>query len=653
MAIAVKRILLVTRNVQFAIDSKRALEALGAYAVTTVTEARNAVEQLRRKPHHLVLLDVENLAIAPAVMIDSIRARQGEIAIVLAPDIPKAHELARDYRAQGVVDIPAPTRSLIPVLESSLREIYEALPKTLKLPAVDVHEDTVEIEALVDDLLGDDALPSYTLHRLQASYRLLHPEVEGEPGAAALNAVELVIEPQDDGETISYRRVGSNLAKDGASEASTNAQDDDTPLTENHDESTVRDLGRALAKNPLDESDQFTTVPAVKPDDAGAMGTALKEALEQDSTLENLSMLTLYEKITGDAAADHPQKPHWMRESEKFVREPDFLKESMPVIQSQPTPEQTTAPAPLDIPAESATTEVADFRSGGDGGTTAAASRDSETQTPLRSFGADPVVTQLAATMTQVISNLTALATVLTRDNLMVAFSGNMPPQEFKALRTAISEDWTVQQNRARLRFVTVSQDSKDYMIYSKTTVNGLTLSLIFAGDKPLSAISGQGDLLLRALADVVGSDNGDSETKQDLDTKPPPDAAAVVPESQSSKLPFAFVWLTADPTVRFSEALANQLVFWLEVQLNGLGWTLRRLDVHQDFVHVLADVPATNSPEQLIRDLMERSLRIIRSEDSSMPEELWADAYLVMQPGRELDSSELRKFLQFARAQH
>ena len=118
MTMAVKRILLVTRDVQFAINLKRALESLGEYAVTPVTEARNAIEQLRGKPHHLVLLDIEGLAIAPAVMIDLIRARQGEIAIVFSPRQPELRtNWRKQYRVQGVVDIPVSSRHLIPILE--------------------------------------------------------------------------------------------------------------------------------------------------------------------------------------------------------------------------------------------------------------------------------------------------------------------------------------------------------------------------------------------------------------------------------------------------------------------------------------------------------------------------------------------------------
>ena len=227
MTIAVKRILLVTRDVQFAIDVKRALESLGEYAVTPVTEARNAIEQLRRKSHHLVMLDIEDLAIAPAVMIDLIRARQGDIAIVLAPDNPTAHGLAQEYGVQGVVDIPVASRSLIPVLEGSLRDIYEALPQTVRLPAVDIQEDTANIEALVDDLLVDQAMPSYTLQKLQASYRLLHPTEEGGKADSAPDGVELVIESSDDGDTIRYR----HLKRDEQERATASKQDEDTPLS--------------------------------------------------------------------------------------------------------------------------------------------------------------------------------------------------------------------------------------------------------------------------------------------------------------------------------------------------------------------------------------------------------------------------------------
>ena len=101
MAIAIKRIMLVTQNVQFAIDVKRTLEALGEYSVTTVADVRNAIEQLREHPLQLLLLDTANLTISPAIMIEMVRSRREGIAIVLAPDASETRALARDYRLQG------------------------------------------------------------------------------------------------------------------------------------------------------------------------------------------------------------------------------------------------------------------------------------------------------------------------------------------------------------------------------------------------------------------------------------------------------------------------------------------------------------------------------------------------------------------------
>ena len=175
MALAITRIILVSRNVQFAIDVKRALEALGEYSVTTVADVRNAIEQIREHPQHLMLLDTANLSIAPAMLIDVVRSRQEGIAIILAPDSPETHELARVCRAQGVVDIPVMARDLIPLLNAALQDFDDALPQTQETPTIDVGEDTIFIESLVDDLLEEDLALNYTRRRLQASYELLNP----------------------------------------------------------------------------------------------------------------------------------------------------------------------------------------------------------------------------------------------------------------------------------------------------------------------------------------------------------------------------------------------------------------------------------------------------------------------------------------------
>lgn len=607
MTIALKRILLVTRDVRFAIDVKRALESLGEYAVTPVTEARNAIEQLRRKPHHLVLLDIEDLAIAPAVMIDLIRARQGEIAIVLAPDVRAAHDLAKAYNAQGVVDIPVSSRFLIPILEGSLKDIYEALPQTVRLPAIDIQEDTANIETLVDDLLDDQTMPSYTVQKLQASYRLLHPTDEGSQVRSNADDLELVIESDDDGDTIRYR----HMRLDDHDSSTIANEDENTPFASPGGGTTVRDMGRALASSAFDTSELATTMPDGQQSDADSLAGVLREVEDENTTIESLYGPGIYGKTARASPADLGQ---------------------------------TTLPADLTFSDEAATTDAARSASVAE-----PAESDGSAPVPLFSKVDDPYVRQLAVVMTQTMSELTAEATLLTLDDAIVAYAGELQPDDLNDLRQAIENDWTAEPGRARLRFLTLPDDGRHFMLYSRGTIDGLTLSLVFAGSKSLTAINRQGDRMLQALAQAPTMD----ETTEDDDsnTRPAPALAGVPDAPTRIAEAFTFVWLVADPATQLSQNAAKQLVFWLELQLNSLGWTLRRIDVHQDFVYLVADIPPGAAPEELVQDLMARSERIVRSEDQSLPQDLWADAYLVLQPGRDLDMRELQGFLRFVRA--
>lgn len=633
MSIAVKRILLVTRDVQFAINVKRALESLGEYAVTPVTEARNAIEQLRRKPHHLVLLDIENLAIAPAVMIDLICARQGEIAIVLGPDNPAARELAQEFCVQGLVDIPVSSRILIPVLEGSLRDVYEALPQTARLPAIELQEDTVNIESLVDGLLVDQAMPSYTLQKLQASYRLLHPSDDDEAAGSAPAGIELAIESDDDSGTIRYWQMNQLNGEDQA-RATAGKQDEDTPISSPGGQTTVRELGLALADPSLDWSEFASAAPEAQRVKADHLGRLLREAGDGNTTIESLAELAL-EGYFGGPASDSASPPRKRR---------GFAADNLPSLDAPPYIDQTTLPAKSTLGAGLATTAAA--RSFSASGFSRA---EDAMPAPLYGRVDDPYVRQVAAVMTQTMTELTAEATLLTRDNAVLAFSGSLQPDDLSALRKAINDDWTAERGRARLRFVTLPDADRRFMLYSKATLDDLTLSLVFAGSQSLRAINRQGDRMLQAMAQVAVVDEetaeDDSDTNLALSSADASDMVVTLTQA------LTFVWLVADPATALSQTVAEQLVFWLELQLNNLGWTVRRIDVHQDFVYLVADIPKGAPPDQTAKDLMARSQRIARAEDPTLPQELWADAYLILQPGRDLEMRELQGFLRFVRA--
>ncbi|MCE2471275.1 MAG: hypothetical protein J4G18_05130 [Anaerolineae bacterium] len=639
MAIAVKQIMLITRNVQFAIDVKRALEALGEYSMTTVADARNAMEQLRETPQQLVLLDTDNLTVSPAIMIEMIRSRQEDIAIVLAPDQPDVHELAKSYRAQGVVDVPVMARDLIPVLKRSLEADIGVAPQSPGDQADELSEDTIRLESLVGDALGEATGLNYTRRRLQASLDLLNPDPPTNP---VNDAMELLVEPEDEGDTVRYRvvRVG-----DGGVQIR-DVESDETPLSSASEFETLRDLAQRFGAQvgdrpvPAPAQRQSEVVPGDEDDleDSAAFERMLNTVLDESTLLEDLTMESLFDTTRElPGAPGREAIPAWLRETEKFIREPNFLPDSLPPLSALEGAGETTIPASLagnahdDLSADSTVDSAV------------VEQKDSSAETSwglLSSRDRDPYLAQLAVTMTRVMSDMTADATVLTQSNRIVAFSGNLSLEQFRAIRSCIADDWSAQDQQSRIRFIKVPKSGADYMLCSRGTVGGHSLTMIFAGGKQLQEIRRQGDRMLNALAGVT---DGEAPPVED-------EPGELISDSADSRTPIAFVWMVADPALLLRRSVAEQLVFWLEVQLNALNWRVHRLDVHQDFIYLHADAPGRASPESLIRTVMDRSRSIACSEDKALPDELWADAYLVLQPGRELSERELRNFLQFAR---
>ena len=648
MAIAVKQIMLITRNVQFAIDVKRALEALGEYSVTTVAEVRNAMEQLREAPQHLVVLDTDNLTVSPAIMIEMIRSRQDDIALVLAPDRPDVHELAKSYRAQGVVDVPVMARALIPVLNRSLEAEHGELPPSPAAPAEELNDDTIWIESLIGDSLGADAGLNYTRRRLQASLDLLNPDPPTHPIS---DAMELLVEPEDEGDTVRYRvvRVG-----DSGSTALQirDVESDETPVAAASDFETLRDLAEKFGADVSEGARSRLEQPArMSPErdkddleDSAAFEQMLNALLDESTLLEDLTMESLFDttrELPGAPGID--SIPDWLRETEKFIKEPNFLPDSLPPLAAADGVGETTLPAILGRSPGAPTDSARERSAGMTEEPSVAPQLESAADTAwglLSSRDRDPYLAQLAVTMTRVMSDMTADATVLTRASHIVAFSGNMGLERFRAIRGCIADDWAAEDKQSRIRFIKVPESGADYMLCSRGTVGGHTLTMIFAGGKQLQEIRRQGDRMLNALASVP---EGEAPLQESVPDEP-------LSTTTNARTPIAFVWMVADPALLLRRSVAEQLVFWLEVQLNALNWRVHCLDVHQDFVYLFADAPGRASPESLIRTVMDRSRRIACSEDQALPADLWADAYLVLQPGRELSERELQNFLQFAR---
>ncbi len=262
----------------------------------------------------------------------------------------------------------------------------------------------------------------------------------------------------------------------------------------------------------------------------------------------------------------------------------------------------------------------------------------------------DPVVAQLALNLTQASLELTAEGTILTRGSEIIAAAGHLNADDVNELLQVIADDWETNPEGARFRFVSLPSSGKDYMLYSIQTTGGLTLSMIFAGTTPLRVIRKQAQKLVQALEAVP-------ETPAAI--APPVEAEPSEPEAAPAELPppaavtsaYACVWLLHDPDQHLAEPVAQAITAGLKIQLQEQGWVVHLLQVHEDFVYLLADVPGERPPHEIIRELKRRSGDIAHSQNPDLtPQMLWADSYLVLTPGRELQTEEILEFINFQR---
>ena len=257
----------------------------------------------------------------------------------------------------------------------------------------------------------------------------------------------------------------------------------------------------------------------------------------------------------------------------------------------------------------------------------------------------DPYLAQLALSLTEVSLELTAEATLLARDQQIVAYAGRMPTEEIEELRGTIADDWDAAAGEVRIRFITAQNSGKDYMLYSRRTEDDFTLSLIFAGTTPLRDIRRQGTRLVKALASVPEAPVAEPEASVS------PVQVQAEPVDVSSLTPYACVWLLRDPRAHLDDAVSQAIVAGLNIQMQEKQWHIQTLQVREDYIYMLADVSGEDPAYQIVRDLQRRSAEIAHAQNPAyVPDGLWADSYLVVTPGRELDLEEIQQFINFDR---
>jgi REP element-mobilizing transposase RayT len=116
-------------------------------------------------------------------------------------------------------------------------------------------------------------------------------------------------------------------------------------------------------------------------------------------------------------------------------------------------------------------------------------------------------------------------------------------------------------------------------------------------------------------------------------------------------RTPYACVWLLNDPRAHLDATVSQAISAGLNIQMREKQWVMQTLQVHEDYVYVLADVPGEEPAYQIVRELKRRAAELAHAQNRAYPTDgLWADSYLVVTPGRELDVEEIQQFINFER---
>ena len=105
------------------------------------------------------------------------------------------------------------------------------------------------------------------------------------------------------------------------------------------------------------------------------------------------------------------------------------------------------------------------------------------------------------------------------------------------------------------------------------------------------------------------------------------------------------------DPNRRLNKTVVQSITAGLTTQLQEMRWQVGTLQVREDYIYLLAEVPDDKPSNAVIRDLKQRSAEIAFRQDNNLtPQMLWADSYLILSPGRELAPEEIQEFIDFQR---
>lgn len=127
-------------------------------------------------------------------------------------------------------------------------------------------------------------------------------------------------------------------------------------------------------------------------------------------------------------------------------------------------------------------------------------------------------VNRAAQILTGLSLGSSAQAALITRNETLWAYAGQLPQEAATELGTAVARYWDNQGESDLVRFIRLEATSAEHMMYATRLAKGMVLSLVFDAETPFSTIRTQAGELVRSLTsspaeeDAINDEADDSE---------------------------------------------------------------------------------------------------------------------------------------------
>jgi REP element-mobilizing transposase RayT len=153
-------------------------------------------------------------------------------------------------------------------------------------------------------------------------------------------------------------------------------------------------------------------------------------------------------------------------------------------------------------------------------------------------------VRRAAQHLTRLTLESSAQAALITRDDQLWAYAGQLPQSATRELTDAVSHYWDRQKENDLVRFVHLASTGAEHMLYATRLTKYMVLALIFDAETPFSTIHTQANQLVHSLSASPAEKPDDLSQPEDAAPSAPisagssknssPDRPAPIPKPQS-----------------------------------------------------------------------------------------------------------------------